>query len=404
MSRLILVTGYTGAGKSTLVASLLEMFPAFQYWTTTTTRPPRANDPGPSVEYRHVDNTAYQQTRLPSWDHGEMDGHWFGADVLSARAQLDAGVTLVRIVAPDLAVIARLMRHFPNRTTLIWLDTPRALAHARVRSSGDVARIRRLEAPSQTLANGTLLAALAATSFYPSGVLDADAQNFAHLMLRLAGASTSDLFVKVCGIRRPVDALAAVVAGADSVGILVGQSFPSPDFISVPEAKAIVAALPPAYTTTLVTQLTDVSAIAALAVELGTSALQLHGGSSPVDVSRLRQMLPAVSLLIAVHDTADAWPFAGLVDGVVIDSANAETGQVGGTGLVGDWQKAAELVATYPSPVILAGGLHAGNVAEAVHVVRPAGVDANSGTKGRHGFKDPARLREFVAAVKQVTR
>ena len=91
---------------------------------------------------------------------------------------------------------------------------------------------------------------------------------------------------------------------------------------------------------------------------------------------------------------------APLVDAVLADSANPRTGQVGGTGRVHDWRVTARLGAELAVPLILAGGLTAQNVSEAIAQVRPYAVDVNSGVKGPDGYKDPARLRDFMAAVR----
>ncbi len=90
------------------------------------------------------------------------------------------------------------------------------------------------------------------------------------------------------------------------------------------------------------------------------------------------------------------WPLGGRL---VADSANPRTGQVGGTGLVHDWRLSARVRESAGVPLILAGGLHAGNVAEAIARVRPWAVDVNSGVKGPEGYKDPERVRRFLAAV-----
>ena len=90
------------------------------------------------------------------------------------------------------------------------------------------------------------------------------------------------------------------------------------------------------------------------------------------------------------------------MDGFVLDTINAATDQVGGTGNIHDWSVSREIVARFPdSPMILAGGLNSQNVRAAIELVRPFGVDVNSGTKGPDGFKDAIKLREFIREAKR---
>jgi phosphoribosylanthranilate isomerase len=95
--------------------------------------------------------------------------------------------------------------------------------------------------------------------------------------------------------------------------------------------------------------------------------------------------------------------FAGVVDALLLDSRNAGTGQMGGTGLVHDWRVSAKIVQRSRLPVVLAGGLTPENVAAAVMQVRPFGVDVNSGVKAAaQRRKDVERMREFVRRAKAV--
>lgn len=214
--------------------------------------------------------------------------------------------------------------------------------------------------------------------------------------------------VKICGIRRLEDARLAAEAGADAIGLLVGRRHASRDFLEAEAAAAIVALCPPLVTPVLVTHLEEPDEIDRLARDIGVTTIQLHSDLPPDAVRRVRALGPrGLRLLKALHVTAPEESFAvaeayrELVDGFVLDSINPATGQVGGTGLVNDWDLAARLVAALaPLPVMLAGGLTPENVADAIARVAPFGVDANSGTKGPDGFKDPARARAFVAAAK----
>lgn len=211
--------------------------------------------------------------------------------------------------------------------------------------------------------------------------------------------------VKICGVRRVADALLAVEAGADEIGLLVGQRHTSGDFISTETAAEIVAACAGRATPVLVTHVSNPDAVHELARQAGVTAIQVHSEMPPEGLAHLRA-LGGYRLRKSWHvtgpeslDYGDA--YRGVADAFLLDSVNAATGQVGGTGRAHDWSLSHEIVVRCAGvPVILAGGLNPENVGAAVRQVRPAGVDVNSGTKGPDGFKDAERLRAFVRAAK----
>ncbi len=209
--------------------------------------------------------------------------------------------------------------------------------------------------------------------------------------------------VKICGIRRIEDALAAVAAGADAIGCLVGLDTPAPDAVSAREARAIFAALPPFVGRVLVTHRTGVAEVAALMRESAATTVQLHGEFPLVAVSALREAVPFAGIVKAVHVTGEeaiaaASSAARVVDALLVDTKDG--GRIGGTGIPHDWSISAAIVLKTGKPVILAGGLTPENVALAIARVRPYAVDVNSGTRGRDGFKDHDKLHRFIAAAK----
>ena len=223
--------------------------------------------------------------------------------------------------------------------------------------------------------------------------------------------------VKVCGVRRVVDALAAIGAGADEIGLLCGQRHTSGDFISPETATEIVAVCASigGVTPVLVTHVEDPAEVHALARRIGVSAIQVHSAMPRGGLAWLKaQDAPDASgaggggyrLRKSWHVTGPesldyGEAYRGVADAFLLDSANAATGQVGGTGKTHDWSLSAEIVRRCAGmPVIVAGGLNPENVADAVRQIGPAGVDVNSGTKGPDGFKDAARMRAFVRAAK----
>jgi len=215
--------------------------------------------------------------------------------------------------------------------------------------------------------------------------------------------------VKICGITNFEDALAAISCGADAVGFLVGQVYPSLSvFISAEAAARIVAKLPPFCSTVLVTHLSRPTAVVQAARAARVTTVQLHGETEPDEAHAIRRKLPNIKVYKAVHvlgetAVAEARRFLGKVDGIVLDTAFKETGQVGGTGQPHDWRISKRIVRSLPLPVILAGGLNPGNVREAISLVHPYAVDVNSGVSRRDGSKDRRKLTLFIERAKDVS-
>lgn len=213
--------------------------------------------------------------------------------------------------------------------------------------------------------------------------------------------------IKICGIRNETDLAAALSASPDAVGFLVGQVHPSQDFILACTARRLARSLPPFVQPWLVTHLSKPEEVLELAEAAAICNIQLHGESTPEEVSAIRDALPPCAKLVrAVHpepqDTffehADFVPF---INAYLIDTFNEKTGQVGGTGLVGNWNRAARFVQESPIPVILAGGLTPANVARAIERVRPYAVDVNTGVKSPADRVESAPLcRAFVKAAR----
>ncbi|HYD85550.1 MAG TPA: hypothetical protein VEA63_15895, partial [Opitutus sp.] len=142
--------------------------------------------------------------------------------------------------------------------------------------------------------------------------------------------------VKICGVRRIEDALLAADAGADEIGLLVGQRHPSGDFIAVEAAAEIVAAIATRVTPVLVTHVSDPDEVHALARAAGVKDIQVHSDMSPAGLARLRE-LGGYRLRKSWHVTGPeslgyGEAYRGVADSFLLDSMNAATGQVGGTG------------------------------------------------------------------------
>ncbi len=214
--------------------------------------------------------------------------------------------------------------------------------------------------------------------------------------------------VKICGITNLADAKAALYFGADAVGFLIGKVHPSTGFfLNAEEARDIIDHLPPFCSTVLVTHLSRPQEVVRTALEANVNTIQLHGDTTPEEAREIKQKLPNIKLYKVVHvfgeqAIADAKMFEGAVEGIVLDTANRETGQVGGTGKTHDWSISQQLVKSTSLPVILAGGLNPENVNEAISKVRPYAVDVNSGVNNSDGTKDHQKLQSFIERAKGV--
>ncbi len=158
----------------------------------------------------------------------------------------------------------------------------------------------------------------------------------------------------------------------------------------------------------LITYLDNVREITALVNDMAVDFVQLHGTVDPGIMPELRRQLPGVSfiksLIIGKQDQQSLLQtlqaFTPYVSAFITDSYDPQTGAEGATGRVHDWQASQRLVNESSLPVILAGGLHPGNVAEAIQSVQPWGVDVHTGVESGSGRKDPVLVQQFVASAK----
>jgi phosphoribosylanthranilate isomerase len=202
--------------------------------------------------------------------------------------------------------------------------------------------------------------------------------------------------VKICGITNAADALAAVEAGAN----LLGFNFyaKSPRRITEAEAAKIRPQLPKKIEAVGIFVNSPSAEVAALCKSMKLYAAQLHGDESAEAVSELARNVAVIKAFRVEPDfplkTLDEYSaaFAFLFDA-------AHTGQYGGTGRATDWDAARR--AAKDHRIILAGGLKVENVAAAVRIVRPYGIDVASGVESKPGKKDHGRLREFIQEVRR---
>ena len=198
--------------------------------------------------------------------------------------------------------------------------------------------------------------------------------------------------VKICGITRPQDALAAAQAGADAVGLVFYPS--SPRYLSTERAVEIRDALPPFVQSVALFVNADAAQVAQVLQRVRPGMLQFHGEESPdfcsqfgapfVKAVRVRPGVDALEYL-RPFSRAAAWLFDSYVP------------EYGGVGESFDWSL---VPALRERPLILSGGLTPANVAEALRRVRPWGVDVSSGVESAKGIKDAAKIAAFMAEVR----
>jgi phosphoribosylanthranilate isomerase len=215
-----------------------------------------------------------------------------------------------------------------------------------------------------------------------------------------------DFCVKICGVTNVADALAAVEAGADAIGLNFYSG--SPRFVQVREARRITDAL--ANETVRIGVFVNATAdeIRQISQDASIHSIQLHGNEPPSFLAQLdrdfgiirARRLDERGVAAIVEDIRACCEAAGFgPDAILVDSAAA--GQFGGSGATVNWQLLADHNAWWRKwPLILAGGLTPENVATAIQIVRPRAVDVASGVESSPGKKDSAKMRDFVAAAR----
>jgi len=202
------------------------------------------------------------------------------------------------------------------------------------------------------------------------------------------------LWVKICGVTTVEDALLTVAAGADAIGVNLVPT--SKRFVDAATARAIRIAVGDRVELVLVVADRSTRELLALREETGIDWLQLHGAEPP---AALEALLPAAYKVVHVasaDDVASAAHYSG--DRILCDTK--VTGVLGGSGQRFDWSLARELSTI--RKLILAGGLRPDNVAEAVRVLAPFGVDTASGVEGADPRrKDPDKVRAFVREARR---
>ncbi|MFN4033473.1 MAG: phosphoribosylanthranilate isomerase [Fimbriimonadales bacterium] len=204
--------------------------------------------------------------------------------------------------------------------------------------------------------------------------------------------------VKICGLTRYIDAHAAWEAGADALGFIFVRSSPRLLTQHSPDWREWMASLSGARRVAVVATPDEFPDAPQLFHALQWAApMNLTPSAAAIGWTRELPLWVALRFPpeVAADDALrlmDAWsPYA---ERFVLDSYHPQ--QLGGTGAVGDWRRAASICARAPKPTMLAGGLTPANVADAIRAVRPAGVDVSSGVEASVGVKDHAQVQAFI--------
>lgn len=198
--------------------------------------------------------------------------------------------------------------------------------------------------------------------------------------------------IKICGLTRPEDVIAAVESGADAIGLVFYP--PSPRFVSVARAAELAALIPPFVTTVGLFVNPEPVDVEQVLARVPLQLLQFHGDESEADCGRYgRGWIKAARMHVGV-DLVEFCASHSSASGILLD---AFVDGYGGGGKVFDWSLIPEGL---NRRLILSGGLDPDNVVEAVRRVRPWAVDVSSGVESGKGIKDAARIAAFIAGVR----
>lgn len=201
--------------------------------------------------------------------------------------------------------------------------------------------------------------------------------------------------IKICGITRVKDAQAAAFSGADALGLVFFDK--SPRHVTLQLATRLAESIPPFVTLVGLFVNPCIDEVRKVLHEIPLDVLQFHGEEEPefcaqfgrpyLKALRVRSGLDLVQCA-ARYETAQGLLLDAFVEGVH-----------GGTGASFDWTL---IPCGLPQPLILSGGLHTGNVAEAIRQVRPYAVDVSTGVEASRGIKDAAKVAAFIKEVKDI--
>ena len=201
--------------------------------------------------------------------------------------------------------------------------------------------------------------------------------------------------IKICGITRVEDVLAAAYSGADALGLVFYDK--SPRYVTLKQAVLLAAAIPPFVTRVGLFVNPSAEAVHEILQQVPLDMLQFHGEEEPKFCAQFdRPYLKAVRVKNGVNLVQCAARYKD-AQGLLLDAFIE--GTHGGTGVSFDWTL---IPHNLSRPVVLSGGLHVNNVADAIKQVRPWAVDVSSGVEAAKGIKDAAKIAAFINEVKKI--
>jgi phosphoribosylanthranilate isomerase len=214
--------------------------------------------------------------------------------------------------------------------------------------------------------------------------------------------------IQIAGIIDQDEATMLVAEGVDYLGFPLRLRDGGEDLPEI-KAKRIISSLRSYASPVIITYLDNADEIARFCRDMGITKVQLHGPTTNSEIKKLSKMFPGLFIIksLIVRDTnlSELQSLVGEVSSYVgafiTDTFDPATGLSGATGKVHDWSVSRSIVELSRKPVILAGGLTADNVKEAILKVRPAGVDSHTGVEGTDGRKKRELVRKFVSEAKK---
>ena len=198
--------------------------------------------------------------------------------------------------------------------------------------------------------------------------------------------------IKICGITRSGDLESVAVAGADAMGLVFYP--PSPRYVEIPRARELARLAPPFLAKVGLFVNPDAGWLREIVGEVSIDVLQFQGDESPEFCEQFGRPYLKVARMRPGLDLVEFAARYASASGLLLD---AYVEGFGGAGTVFDWSLVPD---SLPLPVLLAGGLTASNVGDAIRRLRPWAVDVSSGVESAKGIKDAAKIAAFVAAVK----
>jgi phosphoribosylanthranilate isomerase len=206
--------------------------------------------------------------------------------------------------------------------------------------------------------------------------------------------------VKICGLKDSENLGAAIESGADFIGLVFYPA--SPRNIDFHTAANLRQLTPKNVKATGLFVDPDDALLEKFAAGLSLDLIQLHGKESPERVTEIkkkfeRPVMKAINIA-APKDVQQIELYQTVADWILVDSRPQGAKMPGGTGKTFDWNLLKEVA--FNKPWMLSGGLNVGNIKSALLILKPDAIDVSSGVEITRGQKDPAKIREFIAAVK----